>query len=70
MEALKTAKNNGTKVKVTASALNVRSGAGTKYNVVKVVHKNDILIITNEKSGWGKLADGSGWVSLGYTKKV
>lgn len=70
MEALKTAKNNGTKVKVTASALNVRAGAGTSYKVVKVVRKGQTLTIVSEKSGWGKLSDGSGWVSLGYTKKV
>ena len=70
MEALKTAKNNGTKVKVTASALNVRAGAGTNYKVVKIVRKGQILTIVSEKSGWGKLSDGSGWVSLGYTKKV
>ena len=70
LEALKTAKNNGYKVQVTASALNVRAGAGTNYKVVKIVRKGQTLTIVSEKSGWGKLSDGSGWVSLGYTKKV
>ena len=62
--------STGYKVQVTASALNVRSGAGTNYKVVKVVRKGQVYTIVSEKSGWGKLSDGSGWVSLGYTKKV
>ena len=40
------------------------------YKVVKIVRKGQTLTIVSEKSGWGKLSDGSGWVSLGYTKKV
>lgn len=62
--------SKGYKVQVTASALNVRAGAGTSYKVVKVVRKGQTLTIVSEKSGWGKLSDGSGWVSLNYTKKV
>lgn len=62
--------SKGYKVQVTASALNVRAGAGTNYKVVKVVRKGQTLTIVSEKSGWGKLSDGSGWVSLGYTKRV
>ena len=62
--------SKGYKVQVTASVLNVRAGAGKNYKVVKVVRKGQTLTIVSEKSGWGKLSDGSGWVSLGYTKKV
>ena len=62
--------SKGYKVQVTASALNVRSGAGTNYKVVKVVRKGQVYTIVSEKSGWGKLSDGSGWISLSYTKKV
>ena len=62
--------SKGYKVQVTASALNVRAGAGTSYKVVKVVRKGQTLTIVSEKSGWGKLSDGSGWISLSYTKKV
>jgi uncharacterized protein YgiM (DUF1202 family) len=58
------------KVKVTASALNVRAGAGTNYKVVKTVKKNKTLTIISTSKGWGKLSDGSGWISLDYTKKV
>lgn len=62
--------SKGYKVQVTASALNVRAGAGTNYKIVKVVRKGQIYTIVSEKSGWGKLSDGSGWISLNYTKKV
>ena len=62
--------STGYKVQITASALNVRAGAGTSYKIVKVVRKGQIYTIVSEKSGWGKLSDGSGWISLSYTKKV
>lgn len=39
------------KVKVTADALNVRSGAGTKYKVVTVVKKGEVYTIVDEKNG-------------------
>lgn len=58
------------KVKITASALNVRSGAGTKYKVVTTVKKNDVYTIVQTKNGWGKLKSGAGWIKLSYTKKV
>lgn len=61
-------------VKITASKLKVREGAGTKYKVVEKIKKNEIYtIIEEKKSGhtkWGKLKSGIGWISLSYTKKV
>ena len=62
--------DKGYKVQINTGALNVRAGAGTNYKVVKVVRKGQIYTIVNEKSGWGKLSDGSGWISLNYTKRV
>ena len=50
------------KAKVTANSLNVRKGAGTSYGIVRVVKKDQILTILEEKDGWGKINDG--WVSL------
>ncbi len=57
-------------VRITASSLNVRAGAGTTYKINTVVHKNEAYTIVEEKSGWGKLKSGAGWISLNYTKKV
>ena len=57
-------------VKVTASRLNVRAGAGTGYKVNTVVKSGDVFTIVKESNGWGKLKSGQGWISLSYTKKV
>ena len=64
--------NTGTsyKVRITASSLNVRAGAGTTFKVNTVVHKNEVYTIVEEKNGWGKLKSGAGWISLKYTLKV
>lgn len=57
------------KVKVTTSALNIRSGAGTNNKVVGVIRDRGVYTIVDEKSGWGKLKSGAGWISLKYCKK-
>ena len=54
--------------KVTASALNIRSGAGMDYSVVGKLYKGESVEILEKKtvSGttWGKCS--KGWVSLEY----
>lgn len=62
--------SNGYRVQITAGALNVRAGAGTGYRINKVVHKGEIYTIVQTSGGWGRLSDGSGWISLAYTRKV
>jgi SH3-like domain-containing protein len=57
-------------VRITASSLNVRAGAGALYKINTVVHKNEAFPIVEEKHGWGRLKSGAGWISLSYTKKV
>lgn len=61
--------------KITASSgVNIRTGAGTNYNKNGALSYNSIVTIVDEKkvSGttWGKLADGRGWISLAYLKKI
>ena len=58
------------KVQITASALNVRAGAGTSFKVNMSVKKGEVYTIVEEKNGWGLLKSGAGWISLEYTKKV
>ena len=58
------------KVKVTTSALNIRSGAGTNNKIVGVIRDRGVYTIVDEKSGWGKLKSGAGWISLKYCKKI
>ena len=57
-------------VKVTASALNIRKGAGTSNPVVGCIGDKGIYTIVAEDNGWGKLKSGAGWISLAYTKRV
>lgn len=49
-------------VKVTANVLNVRSGRGTKYNVVSSLKKGDIIDVWTIKKG----DDGKLWASFRY----
>ena len=62
--------SKGYKVMVNTGALNVRKGAGTNFCVGIVIRQGQVYTIVEEKSGWGKLSDGSGWISLNYTKRV
>lgn len=56
-------------VRVTIKDLNIRKGPGTKYGRVRYI-KPGVYTIAEEKSGWGKLKSGAGWISLAYTTKV
>lgn len=57
-------------VSINADILNVRAGAGTNYKVTTQVHRGGLYTIVAEKSGWGKLKSGAGWIYLEYTKKI
>ncbi len=62
-------------VKVTASVLNIRKGAGTNYGTNGAIRDKGVYTIVAESTGkgaskWGKLKSGAGWISLDYTKRV
>lgn len=57
------------RVKITASLLRVRAGAGTNFKTTAYVKKNQIYTIVAEQSGWGKLKSGAGWIYLKYATK-
>lgn len=68
-------------VRITASVLNIRSGAGTGYNVVNAIQGNNsneyTIIAEADGAGatkWGLLKEYSerknGWISLDYVKKI
>lgn len=62
-------------VKVTASELNIRKGAGTNYAVTGCIRDKGVYTIVAESAGagaskgWGKLKSGAGWISLDYCTK-
>lgn len=51
--------------RIITDSLNVRKGAGTKYEIVGTVKKGSAYTIVEKKNGFGKLKSGAGWISLG-----
>ena len=76
VEAPKTETFKSYLAKVTATALNIRKGAGTNFAVTGVIRdKGTYTIVAESKGqgatkGWGKLKSGAGWISLDFVKKV
>ena len=61
-------------VKVTATNLNIRAGAGTNHPTKGFI-KPGVYTIVEEATGkgatkWGKLKSGAGWISLDYAKRL
>lgn len=61
-------------VRVTATDLYIRKGAGTNYSTNGFIRPG-VYTIVAESSGqgatkWGKLKPGAGWISLDYAKKL
>lgn len=61
-------------VRVTATDLYIRKGAGTNYSTNGFIRPG-VYTIVAESSGqgatkWGKLKSGAGWISLDYAKKL
>ncbi|MBN1058536.1 SH3 domain-containing protein [Clostridium botulinum] len=63
--------NAGDKVKVTASALNVRNGPGTNYNILGSVSKGTSLEIYRVSGNWADVYWGNhgGYICLDYVTK-
>lgn len=57
-------------VRLTAIALNVRTGPGTQYPVAMVIRGGGAFTIVAEKNGFGLLKSGAGWVMLQHTERV
>lgn len=58
------------KVKVTATALNVREEPSTRAHITTVVRAGEVYTITGARNNWGRLKSGAGWICLNYVKKV
>jgi len=57
-----------TNIKVTASILNVRAGAGMGYKILTTVKKGSNHKLLEEKNGWGRIS--KGWISSKYYRKL
>ena len=61
------------KVRVNTSNLNIRVGAGLKYNKVGYCPKGTYTIVDTKVADgyeWGKLKSGAGWIALKYTQRL
>lgn len=56
-------------VAVRASILNVRREPSITGKITAQLRKDQILTVSEEKDGWGKLMSGAGWISLEYTQR-
>eukprot|EP01107_Rhizomastix_libera_P002668 TRINITY_DN145_c1_g2_i1.p1 TRINITY_DN145_c1_g2~~TRINITY_DN145_c1_g2_i1.p1 ORF type:complete len:360 (-),score=91.36 TRINITY_DN145_c1_g2_i1:122-1105(-) len=63
-----TTSTSSTSYTVTTSALNMRSGPGTGYSIVKVLSMGDTVLVTSITSGWAKCSEG--YVSSQYISKT
>lgn len=55
--------------KVTVSAINVRSGASTKYNIKNTIKRNSVVgVISSNKNGWSKVKLSSSTTGYVYTQ--
>lgn len=61
--------NNNFRVRVTATALNIRKGPGTNYAITGCIRDKGVYTIVETKNNWGRLFSGAGWISLAYTKR-
>lgn len=63
-------------IKTTVPALNVRSGPGKNHSINTCIRDKNTYVIVEESSGtgsdkgWGKLKNGTGWISLDYVTKI
>lgn len=68
--AKKQTASGGYLVRVTATALNIRAGAGTNYKINGVIRDKGTYTIVETKGNWGRLKSGAGWICLDYTVRV
>lgn len=58
-------------VKITTSALNIRKGPSTNYDINRCLRdEGGVYTIVAQEGNWGKLKSGEGWICLDYTKKI
>lgn len=56
--------------RITATELNVRSGPGPNYPIVRTVVQREAFTIVDRVGDWGKLKSGVGYINLQYTEPV
>lgn len=60
---------NTVKYSVNVDYLYVRSGASTKFKIIRYLKKKQKVDIVDYVNGWGKIANTNSWVNLKYCKR-
>ena len=58
------------KVRVNATELNYRAGAGTQHKINGTVKRGEVYTIVETVNGWGKLKSGAGWINLKHCDRI
>ncbi len=66
---VKEAEKSAHAFEVTAAVLNVRREPDTKSRITAQVRRGQVMIVDEEKDGWGRLRSGAGWISLEYAER-
>ena len=70
---IKTAKSSTAKVNISSGSLNVRKGAGTSYQKVASLSKDEKVIVIDEKAEWKRILYNrtkTGYVNTKYLKSI
>jgi hypothetical protein len=59
----------GTRVRVTADVLNVRTGPGVENSLVGGLRKGEVVKVVETQGDWGMIGPQE-WIHMGYTEKI
>ena len=62
--------DKGIKVELIVPVAVLRSGPGSSFDATMTVRKGGIYTIAEENDGWGRLANGAGWIKLTRVQAV
>lgn len=59
------------KVKIAINALNVRTGPGSTYQSIRIIKKDSVHKVLEERDGWGRIGENA-WINLSdrFVQKV
>jgi hypothetical protein len=57
------------RMRITAATLNIRSDANPNVSIVGISKAGDVVEVTTQKDGWGKIGDGK-WINLSYAVDI
>ena len=57
-------------VKILASVLNIRAGAGENYKIIGSVNKNSIMSVSDFSNGFYKVSNKQGWICAKYVQII